>query len=181
MVAEWACCERWRSVSSPPFTTGTTPVEMTVPGLVRKTKPGGGRFYNPTLRKGAKDGAPGVFELVESGRLRCAGGVYVPLSHRRILVFAAGLWWCWRFTSHPSQKREGWGTRGFWGWLRVGGLGLSFAAAGRPLGFDFYWVGFAGGVVVEAAPAVVFGFGGQAAGDRVAVDVLKFFGELLWG
>ena len=69
----------------------------------------------------------------------------------------------------------------FWLVERVEGAKfLSFAAAGGPLGFDFYWVRFAGGVVVEAAPAVVFGFRDQAAGDRVAVDVLELFGELLW-
>src|SRR3979490_2775043 len=62
----------------------------------------------------------------------------------------------------------------FWLVERVEGARfLSFAAAGGPLGFDFYWVRFAGGVVVEAAPAVVFGFRDQAAGARVAGDVLE--------
>ena len=59
-------------------------------------------------------------------------------------------------------------------------LGLTFAASSGPLGFDFDGAGFAGGVVVEAAPAVVFGFGDEAAGDGVAVDVLELFCELLW-
>src|SRR5882724_7629884 len=43
--------------------------------------------YIPPFAKGAKDGAPGVLWLVESGKART--------------------WWGWRFTSHPSQKREG--------------------------------------------------------------------------
>jgi hypothetical protein len=39
-------------------------------------------------------------------------------------------------------------------------------------------MGFAGGVVVEAGPAVVFRFSDEAAGDGVAVDVLALFDEL---
>ena len=46
--------------------------------------------------------------------------------------------------------------------------------------FDFYGVGFAGGVVVEAAPTVVFRFSDEAAGDGVAVDVLALFDEFFW-
>ena len=46
--------------------------------------------------------------------------------------------------------------------------------------FDFYGVGFAGRVVIEAAPAIVFGFGDQAAGDWIAVDVLSLFAQLFW-
>jgi hypothetical protein len=38
-----------------------------------------------------------------------------------------------------------------------------------------------GGVVVEAAPAVVFGFGDEASGDGVAVDVLDLFDEFPGG
>jgi hypothetical protein len=38
--------------------------------------------------------------------------------------------------------------------------------------------GFAGGVVVEAAPAVVFRFGDEPSGDRVSVNVLDFLFEL---
>jgi hypothetical protein len=49
------------------------------------------------------------------------------------------------------------------------------------LGFDLYGAGFAGGVVVEAAPAIVFGFGDKASGDWVAVDVLDFFFEFACG
>jgi hypothetical protein len=41
-------------------------------------------------------------------------------------------------------------------------------------------MGFAGGVVVEAAPGVVIGTGNEAAVDRVGVVVLEPFGELLW-
>jgi hypothetical protein len=47
------------------------------------------------------------------------------------------------------------------------------------LGFDFDGAGFAGGVMAEAAPAIVFWIGDQAASDGVAVDVLELFGELL--
>jgi hypothetical protein len=56
-----------------------------------------------------------------------------------------------------------------------------FAAVGSPFGFDFYWVGFACGVVVETAPAVVFGFGDEASGYGVAVDVLDFLDSFLVG
>ena len=35
--------------------------------------------------------------------------------------------------------------------------------------------------MVEAAPAVVFGFRDEAAGDWVAVDVADFFDALFWG
>ena len=61
-----------------------------------------------------------------------------------------------------------------------GGLGFGFAAAGGPLGFDFYGMGFAGRVVVEAAPPIMLGFRDQAARDGVLVDVMEFFCELLW-
>ncbi len=47
-----------------------------------------------------------------------------------------------------------------------------FAAVCGPVGFDFNRVGFACGVVIEAAPAIVFRLGDQASGDWVAVDVL---------
>jgi hypothetical protein len=57
----------------------------------------------------------------------------------------------------------------------------SFSAACGPIGFDFDVGGFAGGVVVEAAPAIVFGFGDEASGDWVAVDVLDFLFELSGG
>ena len=40
------------------------------------------------------------------------------------------------------------------------------------------WGGFAGCVVVEAAPRVVLGFGNEAASDGVSVDVLDFLYEL---
>lgn len=46
----------------------------------------------------------------------------------------------------------------------------SLTVAGGPLGLDFYGAGFAGGVVVEAAPAVAFGVGDEASGDWIAVD-----------
>jgi hypothetical protein len=46
-----------------------------------------------------------------------------------------------------------------------------------PVGFDFDGGGLAGGVVVEAAPAVVFGAGDEAAGDGVAVDVADLLYE----
>jgi len=35
--------------------------------------------------------------------------------------------------------------------------------------------------VVEAAPAIVFGFGDESSGDRVAVDVLDFLFEFACG
>ena len=53
-------------------------------------------------------------------------------------------------------------------------------SAGGPLRLYFYGAGFPGGVVVEAAPAIVFGMGDEAAFDRIAMDVLEFFYELLW-
>ena len=56
-------------------------------------------------------------------------------------------------------------------------LSLSFSAAGGPAGLDFDGAGLAGGVVVEAAPTVVFRFGDEASGDWVAVDVLNLFYE----
>ena len=52
-----------------------------------------------------------------------------------------------------------------------------FAAASCPFGLDLDGAGFACGVVVEAAPAVVFGFGDEAASDGIAVDVSDFFYE----
>jgi hypothetical protein len=58
--------------------------------------------------------------------------------------------------------------------------GRAFAAAVCPVGFNFDGAGFAGGVVVEAAPAVVFGVGDKASLDRIAVDVLKLFDVFSW-
>ena len=72
---------------------------------------------------------------------------------------------------HPAP-----GTRGM-GWF----LCMDCPSAGGPFGCDFYWAGFAGGVVVEAAPAVVFGFSDEASGDWVAVDVLDFLFKLSGG
>ena len=51
----------------------------------------------------------------------------------------------------------------------------SFAEARGPLRLDFDGAGFAGSVVVEAAPSIVFRFRDEAAGDRVAMDVTDFF------
>jgi hypothetical protein len=65
--------------------------------------------------------------------------------------------------------REGWGTQSICGLERGG------SAAVRPIGFDFDSGGRAGSVVVEAAPAVVLGFGDQASGYRIAMDVADFF------
>ncbi len=62
-----------------------------------------------------------------------------------------------------------------------GVLFIGCSLAGGPLGFDFYGAGFSGGVVVEAAPAIVFGFGDEASGDWVSVDVLDFLFELSVG
>ncbi len=53
----------------------------------------------------------------------------------------------------------------------------SFPAAGGRVGLDFDGGGVSGGVVVEAAPTVVFGFGDEASGDGVAVDVTDFLYE----
>ena len=58
---------------------------------------------------------------------------------------------------------------------------VNLGSAGGSFGFDFYWAGFADGVVVEAAPAVVFGAFDQAAGYWVAVDVADFFHEFVGG
>jgi hypothetical protein len=52
------------------------------------------------------------------------------------------------------------------------------SSTGGPFGIDFDGAGFAGGVVVEAAPAIVFGFGDESSCDWVAVDVLDFLFEL---
>ena len=54
-------------------------------------------------------------------------------------------------------------------------------SAGGPLGFDFYLARFAGRIVVEAAPAVVFGSRDQASGDWIAVYVLDFLFEFAGG
>lgn len=51
--------------------------------------------------------------------------------------------------------------------------------AAYPVGFDFDGAGIAGGVVIEAAPAVIFRICDEAAFDRVAVDVLELFDVLL--
>jgi hypothetical protein len=59
------------------------------------------------------------------------------------------------------------------------GLAWAFAGAVGPFGFDFDGAGFAGGVVIEAAPAVVFGIGDEAAFYWVAVDVLELLDVLL--
>jgi hypothetical protein len=58
---------------------------------------------------------------------------------------------------------------------------MGHSAAGGPVGFYFDGGGVAGGIVVEAAPTVVFGFGDEASGDRITVDVLDFFFELSGG
>ena len=58
------------------------------------------------------------------------------------------------------------------------GLGLGQPTVRCPLRFDFYWAEFAGGVVVEAAPAIVFGFGDEASGDWISVNVLDLLFEL---
>ena len=58
---------------------------------------------------------------------------------------------------------------------------MLFTATGAPVGFDFDRGRFAGGVVVEAAPAVVFGFRDESSGDWVAVDVLDFRFEFSGG
>ncbi len=52
---------------------------------------------------------------------------------------------------------------------------MAFAAGPGPVGFDLYRAGFAGGIVVEAAPAVVLGFGDEAPGYGIAVDVTNLF------
>src|SRR5882724_8725712 len=93
---------------------------------------GGASSLHPTLRRSAKDGAPGVLWLAESGKgVDLVGlAVYIPpfAKARRMghPGFWGGLsgekawtWWCWRFTSHPSQRREGWGTRDFVELLRL--------------------------------------------------------------
>jgi hypothetical protein len=82
------------------------------------------------------------------------------------------------------KRREGWGTQ-LSGWLSLEWVlilgGKLFAVLGGPVGFDFDGGEFAGGVVVEAAPAVVFGFGDESSGYEVAVDVLDFLFEFAWG
>ena len=56
-----------------------------------------------------------------------------------------------------------------------------FAEVGCPFGLDLDGAGFACGVVVEAAPAIVFWFGDESSGDWIAVDVLDFLFELACG
>ena len=56
-----------------------------------------------------------------------------------------------------------------------------FAPPSCPLGFDFNGTYFTDGVVVEAAPTVIFGSFCQASFDGVAVDVLELFNVLLVG
>jgi hypothetical protein len=66
--------------------------EVKLVGLVEASEArwhGGSSSLHPTLRKSAKDGAPGLLWLVGCGRA----------------------WWFERFTSHRWQSREGWGTR----------------------------------------------------------------------
>jgi hypothetical protein len=68
--------------------------------------------------------------LVGCGRARWCWRFTSHPSQRRegwgTRAFGAGggwkAWWCWRFRSHPSQRREGWGTRAF-GAGEVGRLG----------------------------------------------------------
>jgi hypothetical protein len=74
-------------------------------------------------------------------------------------------------TVRPSRR---WVTQ-ICSWVR------SFPVAGGPVGFDFDGGGFAGGVVVEAAPTVVFGFVDEASGDRITVDVLDLLFEFSCG
>ena len=57
-------------------------------------------------------------------------------------------------------------------------VGSALALVRCPFGFDLNGAGFAGGVVVEAAPGVVFGFGDESPCDWVAVDVLDLFDSL---
>ncbi len=57
------------------------------------------------------------------------------------------------------------------------GIGEGVAVAYGPVRFDFDGVGFAGGIVVETAPAIVFGFGDYSSGYWVEVDVLDLFYE----
>jgi hypothetical protein len=47
-------------------------------------------------------------------------------------------------------------------------------------GFDGYFALGVGGVVVVAAPCVLFGSGDESSGDWIAVDVLEFF-DVFWG
>ena len=44
-----------------------------------------------------------------------------------------------------------------------------------PGGFDFDRSGLAGGVVPEATPGIVFGFGDEATDDGIAMDVTDLF------
>jgi hypothetical protein len=71
---------------------------------------------------------------------------------------------------HPATRGMGWG-------LFVGG----FSMVRGPVGFDFDRGCMAGGVVVETAPAIVFGAFDQAACYRVSVDVLDLFYEFSCG
>ena len=59
--------------------------------------------------------------------------------------------------------------------------GGAFADGPCPVGFDFYAGLFAGSPVAVAAPRPVFGALDQAAFDRVSVDVLELFNELVIG
>jgi hypothetical protein len=63
---------------------------------------------------------------------------------------------------------------GVWCWQ-----GRALATAASPFGFNFDGTGFAGCVVVEAAPTVAFRTGDETTLDWVAVNVLELFDEFL--
>jgi hypothetical protein len=88
-------CGRKADFSAPPFTMRPVNGSGRNDGslVVWKNENAGWRtVYIPPFAKCAKDGAPGVLWWVRG---------------------KAWTWWCWQFTSHPSQVREGWGTRAF--------------------------------------------------------------------
>src|SRR5205823_2331847 len=86
--------EEGLALYSPRFVKGGRRGGAVFCGVVRVKRRGlgGAGGLHPTLRRSAKDGAPGVFGLVRVERRF--------LSWWR--VEKAGNWWCWRFASHPS-------------------------------------------------------------------------------
>ncbi len=57
---------------------------------------------------------------------------------------------------------------------------FAFAVAGCPLAFDFNQAGFTGGVMVEAAPTIVFRSEDESALDRFKENRTDFFNALLF-
>src|SRR5258705_11982803 len=74
----------------------------------------------------------GVLRLSRSTMQRIASALRESCFQGSFLLLPVGGRLCEQFTSHPSQRREGWGTRSFCGWLRVAGLPLIITPRGGP-------------------------------------------------